>query len=69
MDSDKAGRKANKTISKKLHELLPNIIISKVNTQDEEDIDSLLQGHKSEILNHLIEERQAICQVKEPNNK
>ena len=59
-DGDKAGREANKTISKKLHELLPKTTISIVDTPDKEDINSLLQGHEPEILHHLIKERQAL---------
>jgi len=62
-DGDKAGREANKTIAKKLHELLPQVTISVVDTPDDEDVNSLVQSHPStssgqaEILNHLIEKR------------
>ncbi len=68
-DGDNAGQEAYKTISKKLHELLPNVAISKVNIPNEEDVNSLLQGHEADILNHLIEERQVIYQTNEPNNQ
>jgi DNA primase len=57
LDGDKAGRQANKTISKKLNELLPQITISVVDTPDDEDVNSLIISHEPEILNHLIEKR------------
>lgn len=69
MDGDTAGREANKTISKKLHELLPKLTITKVATPDNEDINSLLEGHDSEILNHLIIERKVIYSSKQENKK
>lgn len=67
MDGDAAGREANKTISKKLHELLPKLTITKVATPDNEDVNSLLEGHDSEILNHLIKGRKIIYSSKQEN--
>jgi DNA primase len=57
LNGDEAGREWTKKHSETLHQLLPNIIISQVNTPDEEDINSLIQGHEAEILTHLINER------------
>ncbi|NQY09442.1 MAG: toprim domain-containing protein, partial [Flavobacteriales bacterium] len=59
-DGDDAGLGANKTVSEKLNEILPNVTISKVNTPEDEDINSLVQSHEPEILNHLIENRTSI---------
>ncbi len=57
LNGDKAGREWTKKHSETLRQLLPNIIISQVNTPDEEDVNSLIQGHDAEILQHLINER------------
>jgi len=40
-----------------LHELLPGITISKVDTPREEDVNSLLQGHSPEIFTNLVDNR------------
>lgn len=60
LNGDEAGREWTKKHSETLHQLLPNIIISQVNTPDDEDINSLIQGHEAEILQHLINERQIL---------
>jgi DNA primase len=63
LDGDEAGGTATANHSKTIHQLLPHIIISKVNTPDDEDINSLTISHPStssgqaEILNHLIQNR------------
>ncbi|MBK7635487.1 MAG: toprim domain-containing protein [Saprospiraceae bacterium] len=57
LNGDEAGREWTKKHSETIHQLLPNLIISQVNTPDEEDINSLIQGHEAEILTHLIESR------------
>lgn len=57
LNGDEAGREWTQKHSETLHELLPNVIISTVATPDEEDINSLIQGHEAEILQHLINER------------
>src|SRR5690554_127785 len=57
LNGDEAGREWTKKHSETLHELLPQITISTVNTPDEEDVNSLIQGHEAEILQHLINER------------
>lgn len=57
LNGDKAGREWTQKHSETLHELLPSVVISTVATPDDEDINSLIQGHEAEILQHLINER------------
>lgn len=57
LNGDEAGREWTKKHSETLNQLLPSQKISQVNTPDEEDINSLIQGHEAEILTHLINER------------
>jgi len=56
-DGDKAGQEGIKHNAETLHQLLPNIKISQVATPEEEDINSLLQGHEPDIFTHLLETR------------
>lgn len=56
-DGDEAGREGTKRISEKLHGLRPEIKLSQVNTPEGEDVNSLVHGHDSGILAHLIENR------------
>lgn len=56
-DGDKAGKEAINKYGKALKEMLPQVKLSVVNTPENEDINSLLQGHTPEILQHLIKER------------
>lgn len=56
-DNDDAGNKATEKYSKELKELLPNIILSKLNLPDGEDINSTAVAHQSEIFTHLLETR------------
>lgn len=60
LNGDEAGREWTKKHSETLHQLLPNITISQVNTPNDEDVNSLIQGHEAEILQHLINERQIL---------
>ncbi len=60
LNGDEAGREWTTKHSETLHQFLPNITISTVATPDEEDINSLIQGHETEILTHLINERQIL---------
>ncbi len=60
LDGDTAGNEAIEKHSKSLNELLPNITISKVNTPENEDINSLVQSHEPSILEHLINEREVL---------
>jgi DNA primase len=59
-DGDTAGANATDKYAKQLHELLPRVTISKVNTPETEDINSLVISHEPEILNHLIENREPL---------
>ena len=56
-DGDSPGETAAAQHSKTLHQLKPGTTISQVATPQGEDINSLLQGHEPEILEHLLEER------------
>jgi DNA primase len=57
LNGDEAGKEATAKHSKALHEQFPGVIISQVNVPEEEDVNSLVQSHEPEILNHLIAER------------
>lgn len=63
MDGDEVGEKAVAEHSKTLHELLPEIAISKVNCPEDEDVNSLVQSHDPEILQHLINERKSLFSI------
>lgn len=56
-DGDEAGTKALVKHEEALKKLRPEIELSTVITPDNEDINSLLQGHEPEILSHLLEQR------------
>lgn len=59
-DGDKAGNEATIRTADKLKTINPKLTITKVETPEGEDINSLLQGHEPEILHHLINERKPI---------
>ena len=59
-DGDKAGSTATAKYSEILRELRPTVTLSAVEVPQNEDINSLIQGHESEILIHLIEQRKEI---------
>ncbi|MEW7278192.1 CHC2 zinc finger domain-containing protein [Aquimarina sp. 2201CG1-2-11] len=63
LDGDTAGRNATDKYAKQLHEIVPKVTISKVDTPDDEDVNSLTISHEPEILNHLIENREVIFLV------
>ncbi len=67
-DGDKAGNDAAIKTVEKLKAINQKLTITKVETPEEEDINSLLQGHEPEILNHLINERKPINQEQEQGN-
>lgn len=67
-DGDKAGNDAAIKTAEKLKAINPKLTITKVDTPEDEDINSLLQGHEPEILNHLINERKPINQEQEQGN-
>lgn len=56
-DGDKAGRDAIKKYQEEFLTELPGVKLSAVETPENEDINSLLQGHTPEIFNHLLENR------------
>ncbi len=60
MDGDDAGRKAILKYSKEIYALKSQITISRVNTPENEDPNSLMQGNGEEVLDHLIKNRSAI---------
>ena len=64
-DGDTAGRKANTTIAEHLRDFIRNVKISYVVTPDTEDVNSLVQNNKSEILNYLIEKRETLFLAEE----
>ena len=68
-DGDQAGNEATIKTAEKLKAINPKLTITKVETPEEDDINSLLQGHEPEILNHLINERKPINQKQEPNEQ
>ena len=59
-DGDQAGLGAINKYTKELGELVPGVTISKVEMIENEDINSLLDTHQPEILNHLYEKRKVI---------
>lgn len=69
LNGDSAGREWTNRHSETLHELLPHITISTVGVPDDEDINSLVQGHEPEILQHLINERQILFSSNESSHE
>lgn len=66
LNGDEAGRSWTQTHAETLHELLPKVAISTVNVPEGEDVNSLVQGHEPEILEHLVAERQILFSSPEP---
>ncbi len=60
LDGDKAGNEAVKKYSEELRKENPQAAISKVETPEDEDINSLLQGHEPEIFTHLLDTRKTL---------
>ena len=60
LDGDTAGRSATQKYAKDLHALFPNLVISEVQTLENEDPNSLIQSHDPSILNHLMSERKGL---------
>jgi len=56
-DGDKAGEEAVKNIAAELKQISEKPIITVVDTPEGEDVNSLSQGHESEMFTHLIENR------------
>lgn len=59
-DGDEGGREAVTKISDKIKTIKPDILITHVDTPDDEDINSLVQGHDPEILSHLLKTRKPV---------
>ena len=59
-DGDKAGSTATAKYSEIIRELLPQVKFSQVQTPEYEDANSLIIGHETEILIHLIEQRKVL---------
>jgi DNA primase len=71
-DGDKAGKEAIPTISRKLQTIKPEVKITYIETPEEEDINSLAQGHEPEIFAHLINQRKPfsfLIEMQEPRTK
>lgn len=59
-DGDKAGNEAVTKYAEILREIHPKAKISQVETPKDEDINSLIIGHETDILIHLIDQRKEI---------
>ena len=66
LDGDEAGGTATAKYTRKLSKLLPQVKISKVETPQGEDPNSLTISHEPEILNHLISERTVLSSSEQP---
>lgn len=69
LNGDEAGREWTKKHTETVSQLMPHIKISIVNTPDDEDINSLVQGHEAAILQHLINERTILFSSNEKSNE
>lgn len=58
-DGDEAGTAATKHIAGELKQISQKLLITVVDTPEGEDINSLAQGHDSEIFSHLLENRRS----------
>jgi len=67
-DGDESGQAAAEKYKAILEEAVPGIKISQVLTPDNEDVNSLLDGHESEILTSLLKNRQALGTPKTQSN-
>ena len=62
-DGDKAGAEAINKYQAELSELIPGVTLSKVETPEGEDINSLSVAYEPEIFTHLLENRLALSGV------
>ena len=60
LDGDKAGREATQKHAQLIRQIHPKIIISDIAIPDNEDINSLAQGHSQEIFTELLDNRKPI---------
>ena len=68
-DGDEPGAKAIETYSSLLKAMKPGVRISQVETPQGEDVNSLVQSHEPEILNHLIKERTFLFHQEEASQR
>ncbi len=59
-DGDEAGRKAVVTVSDRVRDFKNDVSFTSVTTPDDEDVNSLVQNNKAEILDYLIEKREVL---------
>jgi DNA primase len=59
-DGDKAGSTATAKYAEIIRGIKPKVTISQVQTPEYEDANSLIMGHESEILTHLIKQRKEL---------
>lgn len=64
-DGDKAGNEAIEKYQKELSELMPSVKLSKVETPEGEDVNSLSVAYDTEIFTHLLENRKPFLLVEE----
>ncbi|MDL2313184.1 CHC2 zinc finger domain-containing protein, partial [Bacteroidales bacterium OttesenSCG-928-B11] len=60
LNGDEPGKKATEKHAAELKSLYPRLLITAVPVPENEDVNSLLQGHEPEILTHLIENRREV---------
>lgn len=68
-DGDKAGRDAIKKYQEEFLTELPGVKLTAVETPENEDINSLLQGHEPEIFTHLLENRKDLFLLTEKEDE
>jgi len=66
-DGDEAGRAATMKYANEIRLFFPEVKISKLNLPDNEDVNSLLVGHDSEVFTHLINKRVFLFSIEEKN--
>ncbi len=64
-DGDKAGNEAIEKYQKELSELMPSVKLSKIETPEDEDVNSLSVAYDNEIFTHLLENRKPFLLVEE----
>ena len=67
-DGDKAGIEAVHHNAQTIHKLLPSVKLTTVDTPENEDINSLLQGHTPEIFPHLLKSRRDLFYLNEESS-
>jgi len=68
-DGDEAGKKAAVKTSHDLSQQLPGIKLTSVETPENEDINSLLDGHEPDIFEHLFKNRKELFLSTEKTNE